>query len=243
MQKLDKITGLMRGKIALDRHSLAYLSGITKDYPWFQAARMLYTLNLLSLKDAHFLPELHKTAVALSDRKKLFFLVENSFFNPKLMELLEKEPGGDLDAFGKIDSFINGKLPNANQTESLVSTDYMTYLQTEQGEEVESNSMETKNSFKHQDAIDKFLENEKVTPFNIDLKKDETSAPCLIDSYEYNDTDLFSETLAKIYLKQQKYEKALIIFRKLNLEFPEKSSYFAPLISEIEELINKNLNK
>jgi hypothetical protein len=242
MQNFDKLTGLIRGSIAFNHRSLEYLSGITKEYPWFQAAQMLYTLNLLNLKDAHFLRELHKTAALISDRKKLFFLVENSFFDPRLMEMLEKEPDSDLGTFGKIDSFLDGKPLNGKQTNTLVSTDYMIYLH-EHGEE----ENETENPLKYQDTIDKFLENEKSIPLRSGLQETETSKPgdttCIADSYEYSDTDLFSETLAKIYLKQQKYEKALTIFRKLNLEFPEKSSYFAPLISEIEESINKNLNK
>ena len=48
-----------------------------------------------------------------------------------------------------------------------------------------------------------------------------------------------SETLARIYIKQGYYSKAINIYEKLSLKYPEKSSYFASLISEVKELIKK----
>ena len=47
----------------------------------------------------------------------------------------------------------------------------------------------------------------------------------------------FTETLAKIYVKQQRYDKALEIIRKLNLKYPKKNAYFADQIRFLEKLI------
>ncbi len=47
--------------------------------------------------------------------------------------------------------------------------------------------------------------------------------------------DMMTETLAKIYQKQGKYDKALEIYNTLRLKFPEKNAYFAALIEKLEK--------
>ncbi|MCD0487009.1 hypothetical protein LPB86_02130 [Pedobacter sp. MC2016-14] len=49
--------------------------------------------------------------------------------------------------------------------------------------------------------------------------------------------DVVSETLAKIYIEQMLYHKALETYEKLSLKFPEKSRYFADLIQSIKKKI------
>ncbi len=50
---------------------------------------------------------------------------------------------------------------------------------------------------------------------------------------------LMTETLAKVYLAQKKYENAIQAYRILSLKYPEKSGFFADQIKRIQ-ILQKN---
>ena len=49
-----------------------------------------------------------------------------------------------------------------------------------------------------------------------------------------------TETLAKVYLEQKKYSKAIQAYEILILKYPEKSSFFAHRILDIKNLQQNN---
>ena len=49
-----------------------------------------------------------------------------------------------------------------------------------------------------------------------------------------------TETLARIYVEQKNYDKAIQSYRILSLKYPEKSSFFADQIQAIKVLQEKN---
>ena len=53
-----------------------------------------------------------------------------------------------------------------------------------------------------------------------------------------NEEDFMTETLAKIYLKQNKFKKALKAYKILSLKYPEKISLFATQIKFIKNKLN-----
>ena len=85
------------------------------------------------------------------------------------------------------------------------------------------------------ELIDKFIEtNPKISP-----PKEDASAPVYTQKNE--DTSyLMTETLAKVYLEQKKYNKAIQAYEILILKYPEKSSLFADRILDIKELQQNN---
>ncbi|WP_428223423.1 tetratricopeptide repeat protein [Flavobacterium sp.] len=85
------------------------------------------------------------------------------------------------------------------------------------------------------DLIDKFIEtNPKIAPV-----KDNIPPPSYI-AKKPDSPYLMTETLAKIYLEQKKYTKAIQAYEILILKYPEKSSLFADRILDIKELQQNN---
>lgn len=89
---------------------------------------------------------------------------------------------------------------------------------------------------KKAELIDKFIEaSPKISP----VKQGTTS----IVHFEPNKEDnsyLMTETLARVYLEQKKYQKAIQAYEILILKYPEKSSFFADHISDIKILQQNN---
>ena len=57
------------------------------------------------------------------------------------------------------------------------------------------------------------------------------------ETQEINKELFVTETLAKLYVKQENYDKAIQTYKILILKFPEKNSYFASAIKKIKKLI------
>lgn len=89
---------------------------------------------------------------------------------------------------------------------------------------------------KNFDRIDKFIEtNPKIRPADEKAEQIDISASLKIDKNE-----LMTETLARVYLEQKKYKKAIQAYKILRLKYPEKSSFFADRISAVKKLQKDN---
>ena len=95
-----------------------------------------------------------------------------------------------------------------------------------------------------QDLIDSFINSDKG---RIVLNEGPLLAPEDEKVEEFVEKDpeeeYFTETLARIYIKQGRYSKALEIIQRLSLQFPKKNAYFADQIRFLEKLIINNNKK
>jgi hypothetical protein len=82
------------------------------------------------------------------------------------------------------------------------------------------------------DLIEKFIKNE---PRIVAGKSEFYSPGNMARKSAVEHEDLISETLARIYAQQGNIPKAIDAYQRLSLKNPEKSTYFAALIRELEE--------
>lgn len=92
------------------------------------------------------------------------------------------------------------------------------------------------NKKKKSELIDKFIEtNPKISPI-----KHNTTSHATFDLNKDDNSSLMTETLARVYLEQKKYQKAIQAYEILILKYPEKSSFFADRIADIKILQQNN---
>ena len=91
---------------------------------------------------------------------------------------------------------------------------------------------------KKAEMIDKFIETSpKIPPV-----KHGITSTVTFDLNKDDNSYLMTETLARVYLEQKKYIKAIQAYQILILKYPEKSSFFADRISDIKILQQNNYN-
>lgn len=250
----------------LDRDTLYELRTLVTRYPYFQSIRLLYLKNLYLLHDATFGEELRKAALYVADRRALFSLLEgDKYTSPGALKAkkakvddLADEPTLDR-TLTLIDKFLSSVPQEQNQqTDFDYSTDYTAYLLEEKEDSPSLAEQEEKPQLRGHELIDGFIEKNnaadvyslRLNPLSsdeseksddsYDWQEDKTLAATnvvteIVDDEE--DDTCFTETLAKIYVKQQRYSKALEIIEKLNLKYPKKNAYFADQIRFLKKLI------
>ena len=85
------------------------------------------------------------------------------------------------------------------------------------------------------DLIDEFIKNSPKIEFSEEEKSDNE----IIINTKIKD-ELITETLAKIYVTQKKFNKAIKAYDILSLKYPKKSSFFADQINYIKKLKSKD---
>ena len=100
-------------------------------------------------------------------------------------------------------------------------------------EEPAKQALDKKKKF---ELLDKFIESRpKIVP-----SEEKTTKVAIKESVKFDKTELMTETLAKVYLEQKKYKKAIQSYKILSLKYPEKSGFFADRIREVKQLQKDN---
>ena len=231
----------------MNKETLYDLRSLIALHPYYQTARLLMLKNLYLLHDSSFDDELRRAAIYITDRTKLFDLVEAGHYQLKPQpHRRKKAPASPTDrTLTLIDNFLN-TVPDAPApptaprkrlpTATDATVDYVAYLLREE----EGDPQQEGREMRGQSLIDKFSNDEggKMT-----LKDQPEYAPPTEETGKNAEEGYFTETLARIYVKQGRYSKALEIIKRLNLNYPKKSAYFADQIRFLEKLITNNNKK
>ena len=235
----------------LNRDTLYDLRSFVALYPCHQVARLLMLHNLYVLHDQSFDEELRQAAFYLTDRTTLFNLVESRHYT-----FTKTENHATIVGTDRTDTLINtflGTIPKEEEeqkekrkpTAADATVDYVAYMlaaSIEDGVD-ELNCEETATS----SIIDNFLGKgggkitlKEQSEENVDAPHNEVTLENDRDELEEG---YYTETLAKIYIKQGKYSKAFEIINQLNLNNSKKNAYFADQMRFLEKIIAAKSHK
>ncbi|GEM_PF-778259 len=260
--KKELILNILENPKIMDRKLSTEIQQVIYEFPYFQSLSSVYLKLLYASNHPLYNIHLKKTATQTSDREILFdFITEEEFeqietaYSIKENQKIEEEDLiMDINTPDQItDPNLFEKASSINEKEQRLkfnSNDqhsFNEWLKITQMKPIERNSgLNIPNSDKNEnldfneesrrkfDLINNFLaKNPKI-----ETKKEGTqikkNTPKTMPSGQ-----LMTETLAKVYEEQKRYDKAIQAYNILILNNPEKSSLFANQIERIEQIIEK----
>ena len=251
---MERIAELIKHPEHLDRDTLYELRSMLALYPYYQTARLLMLQNLFLLHDPSFDEELRRAAIYITDRRVLFDMIEAAHYRLRPAKTATRQTSEDKTqssvsrTISLIDNFLESMTKEEPQngkrkpTPADAAVDYVAYLMESEPEgEMMPGEIP---QMPGQDLIDTFINSDKgrivlndgplMTPETEKVEEVVENIP---------EEEYFTETLARIYIKQGRYSKALEIIQRLSLQFPKKNAYFADQIRFLEKLIINNNKK
>ncbi|WP_445720048.1 tetratricopeptide repeat protein [Flavobacterium sp.] len=265
---ISDLTYLLNKPETINEKQTITLENVVLQFPYFQAARALHLKGLYNQDSFRYNYELKKTAAYTTDRTILFdFITSDNFtaiqqekideiqkslldievhyieeviVSPQIETIFTEGEKAEIEAIEKTSEEkldIGKPLPfTPSEKHSFQEWLQLTKFSPIEREIEKKNTQNDPEKEKKLALIDKFIEtNPKISPV-----KEMTKPPANISKSTEEPSQLMTETLAKVYLEQKKYTKAIQAYEILILKYPEKSSFFADRINEIKNLQQNN---
>ena len=260
---ISDLTYLLNKPETINEKQTIALENVVLQFPYFQSARALHLKGLFNQESFRYNYELKKTAAYTTDRTILFEFITSDNFTAIQQEKIDEiqkslldievhhmeevivlsetttpeEETNEIEPTSEEKLDIGKPLPfTQSERHSFQEWLQLTKFSPIEREIEEKNTQNDPEKQKKLDIIDKFIEaNPKIAPV-----KETTKPPANISKSTEEPTHLMTETLAKVYLEQKKYTKAIQAYEILILKYPEKSSFFADRINEIKNLQQNN---
>ena len=262
---ISDLTYILNKPETINEKQTIALENVVLQFPYFQAARALHLKGLYNQESFRYNYELKKTAAYTTDRTILFEFITSDNFTaiqqekideiqrslldievhhieevivlPEIETITPEEETNEIEPTSEEKLEIGKPIPfTPSERHSFQEWLQLTKFSPIEREIEEKTIQNDPEKQKKLDIIDKFIEaNPKIAPV-----KETTKPPANISKSTEEPTHLMTETLAKVYLEQKKYTKAIQAYEILILKYPEKSSFFADRINEIKNLQQNN---
>ena len=221
-----------------NRDQFESLKKVLEQHPNFPWVRAHYLTAVQALDPESFDKNLSHTAIATFDRELLYEFVETQTQPLKQTEskpntkdesvVVPEENQKTVKEEIKLQPKEEEQIVDSLQSESetMRFSEWAGYLKARKAPEKQ---LKLNDKF---ELIDSFLSKQgKIIPDKSATNKEDLSEKSWAASDE-----LMTETLAKVFVKQKKYNNALEAYQILGLKYPEKNSFFADQIKEIKRL-------
>jgi len=204
----------------INSEDVAKLDFLLEEFPYFQTGQLLLTKGLLNSDSIRYNQQLKKAAAYASERKKLFKLITLDKDKQPIITNISKNAKETLTIGNPLDF---DKEEEYSFSEWLALTKVKKIDRTPKPD-----TKQLINNF-----IDKKTSISRLKKTNF-FKPIDVAKESIIEN-----ESLVTPTLAKVYLEQGHYEKAILAYKKLCMKYPEKNSLFANQIKLIHKLKEK----
>ncbi len=216
------------------------LNEYRKKYPYFQSLYVIIAKALKDRKHAKTAAFVNKTAAYSVNREYLNEILEGTFSFPKKAAVptptekpTPEKPAHEIHTpeISTLDNDAAEIKATKERIEALLaSTDSATSKVEDKKKPLAVSQVEIIEKFIKEEPS---IERQKLSASELPSHQEDLASKAIkgVDAFE-------TETLAQLMAMQGKHKKAIIIYKKLSLKFPEKSTYFAGRIEEIKSKKN-----
>ena len=217
---MNSLTKHIQNPQQISSLDVAKLDKLLQKFPYYQTAQILITKGLLNIDSIRYNRQLKKAAIYALDRKKLFKLI--ILKKPEHLSISEiSENAEDSLIIGQPLAFVDEEEYSFSEWLSLSKIKKINRTPKTNTKQLIDNFIDKKISISKPKKTDFFK------PINV-------ARESLIEN-----ESIITPTLAKVYLEQGYYDKAISAYTKLCLKYPEKNSLFANQIKLINKLKEK----
>lgn len=242
---IKKLTRLFENPEIIDTQDVNTLKEIVKEFPYFTAAQVLLAIGMTRVSHNDSTIQLRKAAAMAPDRNVLRKLCtqlpdeyvttskdvdnQHDIIPEKTILIPEIDLGGTSEDLNREVALLEEKKKTLDELMAIIE-DKISEL-----EKAKKESKKEEKKLSKAEIIDKFIaENPSIS-----RPKQEFFNPISAAQESVIDQEnIVSETLATIYENQGYFEKAISIYEKLKLKYPEKSIIFAGRINALKNKLN-----